>query len=118
MTLDVLCVLGTRCVQVRRYEASPGRLQPAEAHASNIHGKDRKMQVKVSPVEYRDEVAARTLAASFRPARLNFAQVCLWCGVRWCESTVCVEMWAEALWGPCDTCDGFGSLVSCLMCVN
>ena len=76
------------------------------------------MQVKVSPVSSRDEEAARMLTAVYKPARLNFAQVCLCCGARWCEAPACIALHDRSLWGPCVDCDGFGTLVSCRNCCN
>lgn len=48
--------------------------------------------------------------AALRPLRFNFAQVCIWCETRWCESPRCVAMHERSLWTVCDQCDGFGSL--------
>ncbi len=45
-------------------------------------------------------------AALFRPLRLNFAQVCIWCGERWCESATCVAKHERSTWAVCETCDG------------
>jgi hypothetical protein len=45
-------------------------------------------------------------AALFRPLRLNFAQVCIWCGERWCESPRCVAKHERSTWAVCQTCDG------------
>jgi hypothetical protein len=94
----------------------PGGLAPAEADASNIRRKDRKMQVKTSSPVHSGEAVA--LAEMFKPARLNFAQVCLCCGKRWCESPACIALHDRTSWGPCERCDGFGTLVSCPDCCN
>ena len=51
------------------------------------------MQVQVNP-------------ALFRPLRLNFAQVCIWCGERWCESADCVAKHEQSTWAVCETCSG------------
>src|SRR5678816_3648279 len=45
-------------------------------------------------------------AAVFRPLRLNFAQVCIWCGRRWCDAAECVAKHEQSLWGVCDMCEG------------
>jgi hypothetical protein len=45
-------------------------------------------------------------AAVFRPLRLNFAQVCIWCERRWCDSAECVAKHEQSLWGVCDVCEG------------
>lgn len=42
-----------------------------------------------------------------RPPRLNFAQVCLYCDVRWCDSPSCVAMHERSVWRVCARCDGF-----------
>ncbi|NKY56977.1 hypothetical protein [Nocardia flavorosea] len=41
-----------------------------------------------------------------RPARLNFAGFCWYCGERGCENRGCVQMHAESYWGLCLDCDG------------
>jgi hypothetical protein len=76
------------------------------------------MLVKPSSTRPAANVAADATAALFKPLRLNFAQVCLYCGVRWCASAGCVELHAESVWGPCEDCDGFGQLVDCTACVH
>jgi hypothetical protein len=45
-------------------------------------------------------------AAIFRPLRLNFAQICIWCERRWCESAGCVTRHDASWWAVCDNCDG------------
>jgi hypothetical protein len=45
-------------------------------------------------------------AALFRPLRLNFAQVCIWCCERWCESADCVAKHERSTWAVCETCEG------------
>ncbi|MEO3780377.1 hypothetical protein ABGB16_26890 [Micromonospora sp. B11E3] len=73
------------------------------------------MQVKGIPqVPAVDSAALAALADTFRPPRLNFAQVCLYCETRWCEAAACVKAHAASLWAPCDDCDGFGSCSHCL----
>ena len=42
-----------------------------------------------------------------KPMRLNFARVCLWCGVRDCESPRCVGLHERSRWAICDECDGY-----------
>jgi hypothetical protein len=44
--------------------------------------------------------------AVFRPARLNFAGVCLWCGVRWWQSPRCITKLAASVWVVCPRCGG------------
>jgi hypothetical protein len=44
--------------------------------------------------------------ALVKPLRLNFAQVCIWCGQRWCESPSCIERHDESAWQVCPDCDG------------
>lgn len=73
------------------------------------------MLVKVNPdalASDSDTLAA--LADTFRPPRLNFAKVCLYCETRWCLSSACVTAHAASLWGPCPDCDGFGCCSNCL----
>lgn len=43
-----------------------------------------------------------------KPLRLNFAQFCLWCSTRWCESARCIELHEDSAWMVCDVCDGTG----------
>ncbi|GAB1695005.1 hypothetical protein [Krasilnikovia sp. M28-CT-15] len=50
-----------------------------------------------------------------KPLRLNFAQVCLWCGHRWCAAPECVAAHAASTWVVCPACDGFG-MIDCLCC--
>lgn len=45
-------------------------------------------------------------AVSLRPARLNFAGWCNYCGEQWCEDASCVALHAESLWVECDDCHG------------
>lgn len=45
-------------------------------------------------------------AAIFRPLRLNFAQICIWCERRWCESAGCVARHDASWWAVCDCCEG------------
>ncbi|GII25459.1 hypothetical protein [Planosporangium mesophilum] len=70
------------------------------------------MQVKATAV------TATATVSLFKPLRLNFAQVCMYCGVRWCESPRCVEMHNDAIWIVCADCDGFGTLVGCRNCMH
>ncbi len=49
---------------------------------------------------------AQVNAALFRPLRLNFAQVCIWCAERWCESAECVAKHERSTWAVCEECDG------------
>ena len=41
-----------------------------------------------------------------RPARLNFAGFCWYCGERGCENPGCVQMHAKSHWGLCPDCQG------------
>jgi hypothetical protein len=73
------------------------------------------MQVKgIPPVPATDSATLGALADMFRPPRLNFAQVCLYCETRWCESAACIRAHAASLWAPCPVCDGFGCCANCL----
>ncbi|SCF37093.1 hypothetical protein GA0070216_111178 [Micromonospora matsumotoense] len=68
------------------------------------------MQVKGIPVVLASDSDTLTaLADMFRPPRLNFAKVCLYCETRFCVSSACVKVHAVSVWGPCPDCDGFGS---------
>src|SRR2546423_181920 len=58
------------------------------------------------------------LAAVLKPPRVNFAQVCMWCGRRWCQSPTCVANHAATLWMVCIRCDGFGAVTGCSLCIN
>ena len=49
---------------------------------------------------------AQLTATVVKPLRLNFAQVCVWCGTRWCESPRCIELFAQSVWMVCPDCDG------------
>ncbi len=51
-----------------------------------------------------------------RPPRLNYAQVCLYCEVRWCESPSCVAMHEASVWRVCTLCDGFGWITQAEHC--
>jgi hypothetical protein len=48
-------------------------------------------------------------APTGKPDRLNLARVCLWCGVRDCDSARCIELHARSRWMVCDECDGYSS---------
>jgi len=50
---------------------------------------------------------------TFRPLRLNFAQVCYVCGDRWCESPRCVAYHEASTWAVCIECDGFDDACRC-----
>ncbi len=56
------------------------------------------------------QTLASAMAATLRPLRLNFAQVCIWCGYRWCASPRCVGLHERSVWIVCIDCDGFGVL--------
>jgi hypothetical protein len=45
-------------------------------------------------------------AASFRPSRLNFAGVCIWCGIWQCQSRECAARHEVSWWAPCEGCRG------------
>jgi hypothetical protein len=49
---------------------------------------------------------ARLVGEQLKPLRLNFAQYCLWCGDRWCESPRCIEKHRRSVWIVCPSCDG------------
>ena len=49
---------------------------------------------------------AADLLRMFRPARLNYAQVCIWCGQRWCQSLTCVAEHDASWWSVCQRCEG------------
>jgi hypothetical protein len=53
------------------------------------------------------EMRTRIDAATFRPPRLNFAQVCTWCLTPWCESAECAAKHEAAWWAPCPDCLGW-----------
>jgi len=42
--------------------------------------------------------------AAFRPPRLNFAGVCIFCGVLGCTSVECVRRHEQTWWAPCVEC--------------
>ena len=44
--------------------------------------------------------------AAIKPARENFAHVCLWCGRRHCKSARCIALHARSRWMICDACAG------------
>jgi hypothetical protein len=50
-------------------------------------------------------------AVELKPLRLNFAQTCIWCSQRWCESPRCVALHAASRWTICDLCNGTGNPV-------
>ena len=59
------------------------------------------------------------IATEVRSLRLNFAQVCVQCGERWCEDPSCVAKHARSHWMICDGCagtmaDDFGLPCGCL----
>jgi hypothetical protein len=47
---------------------------------------------------------AQVSASMFRPSRLNFAQVCIWCGTWRCQASACVARHEVSWWAPCDSC--------------
>lgn len=49
---------------------------------------------------------AQVNAAQFRPPRLNFAGVCIRCGVPGCDSRQCVADHDRSWWAPCPECVG------------
>src|SRR5262249_24923056 len=49
---------------------------------------------------------AQLTSAIVKPLRLNFAQICIWCGERWCESPKCVANHERSTWIVCPECDG------------
>ena len=48
----------------------------------------------------------QAIATELKPLRLNFAQYCIQCGDRWCESPACIAKHARSRWMVCDRCDG------------
>jgi hypothetical protein len=58
----------------------------------------------------------RTLASEppvvRKPPRLNFADACMWCGERGCQSPRCIGLHARSRWVVCDECGG-ESFCSC-----
>jgi hypothetical protein len=60
---------------------------------------------------------AQVIAATeLKPLRLNFAQVCIQCGERWCESPLCVAKHERSRWIVCRACDGFMETTDGLGC--
>jgi hypothetical protein len=45
-------------------------------------------------------------AVRFKPLRLTFAQVCIWCETRWCDSPECVARYDQSRWMICPECEG------------
>ena len=48
----------------------------------------------------------QAIATDLRPLRLTFAQACIWCFQRWCESPECIAKHDRSTWTVCDRCDG------------
>jgi len=48
-----------------------------------------------------------TITAVLRPARYNYAQVCIACDTRWCTSAECLAWFEASVWQVCHRCDGF-----------
>ncbi len=71
------------------------------------------MQLKATAALPRQGGSRLVTAALFKPLRLNFAQVCIYCGTRWCESARCVQLHDASVWAPCPRCDGFVDWVGC-----
>ncbi len=69
----------------------------------------------ISPAPATSSSAASVV---LKPLRLNFAQVCLWCGMRWCQSATCIARHDASVWIVCERCDGFAGMVECDICVN
>jgi hypothetical protein len=69
------------------------------------------MLAQATPVPTTEQ---RWLLTHARPSRLTFAQVCIWCGQRWCEAAECIGRHERSLWTVCDTCEGFA--VDCGCC--
>ncbi|MFB7722324.1 helix-turn-helix domain-containing protein [Nocardia sp. NPDC056100] len=42
----------------------------------------------------------------FRPPRLTFAGVCMWCGRRGCNSRACIAQHLRSNWVVCSDCEG------------
>jgi hypothetical protein len=53
--------------------------------------------------------AIATSAPVRKPDRLNFAGVCLWCGMRDCASARCIKLHARSRWMVCDECQGYAA---------
>jgi hypothetical protein len=51
--------------------------------------------------------------ALVKPLRLNFAQVCVWCGTRWCQSPTCVARHDASVWQICPDCQGGTDRLTC-----
>ncbi|RZU50714.1 hypothetical protein EV385_2494 [Krasilnikovia cinnamomea] len=60
-----------------------------------------------------DRISTDPDGMELKPLRLNFAQVCLWCGRRWCGAPECVAAHAASTWVVCPACDGF-EMIDCL----
>jgi hypothetical protein len=50
---------------------------------------------------------AQVIAVDLKPLRLNFAQVCVQCGEKSCESPACVAKHERSRWIVCRQCDGY-----------
>jgi hypothetical protein len=53
---------------------------------------------------------AATAAAEVKPLRFNFAQICLRCLIRWCESSVSIDKQNTSTWILCPECDLFDNI--------
>jgi len=89
---------------------------PRPAHQVSPR-EDTKMQVEAIPLSTSAEPGG-SAAPTFKPLRLNFAQVCLYCGIRWCQSPECIAIHAQSEWAVCDDCDGFGTPATCTSCTH
>jgi hypothetical protein len=49
---------------------------------------------------------SEAITTDLRPLRLTFAQVCIWCFDRWCQSPDCIAKHDRSTWTVCDRCDG------------
>jgi len=49
---------------------------------------------------------AQVIAGELKPSRLNFAQVCIQCGDRWCHSPECIAQHQRSRWVVCPDCFG------------
>jgi hypothetical protein len=74
-------------------QKAPAGLRPAEASASRTLREELTMP-------------DQTIATELKPLRLNFAQWCIWCSERWCDSPKCVAKHERSFWIVCPECDG------------
>ena len=49
---------------------------------------------------------AQVIGVRLKPSRLNFAQLCIQCGRRWCTSPQCIGRHERSRWMVCPDCFG------------